>query len=190
MSAWLLVCAAAPGGCERARGWFAEPRPQVEAPHRHTSGAISLAFPADWTLREEAAQEQDVTLRTLQLESPGEALLILQSFEPALAVDVDEHLERTLQALAAELGARGDPGPGARGEVVAFERALLGAPRPALRATITAPGEWAPRIVELVVVVLPTRTLVVLTTIPEADRARAQPGFDLVLDTLAVADPR
>lgn len=183
---WLIAWVAAIGGCEGARAWFGEPRADVAAPRRHASGGISFALPGDWSVRDGLARVEDTELRTIEVEGPGEAFLLIQSFEPAVAVDLDEQLGRTLDAMLARLGERADLGPGARGEVVKIHHTWLGAPRSGLRATIMAPGEWAPRLVELHAAPLPGRTLLVYTTIPEADRDRVQAGFDLVLDSLAV----
>lgn len=187
----LVVLAALGGACERAQGWFGEPRAEVGAGRREHRGAdgISFAYPGNWTLREAAGERGDTELRTITLESPGEALLLVQVFRPALALDLDEHLARTLDALVADQTARGGGVVAAEpGAVTAFTRAWLAAPRPARRVALTvrSPGERATSAIELHAAQLPGRTVLVFTTVPDAGRAAAAAGFDLVLDTLAV----
>lgn len=183
---------ASAGGCERAEGWFGEPRAEVEAArrreHRGADG-LSFAYPGNWALREEIGERGDTELRTIALESRGEALLLVQVFRPALALDLDEHLALTLRALIAEQVAQGGGVVEVEaGAVTAFTRAWLAAPRSARRValTVTSPVERTSSVIELHAAQLPGRTVLVFTTVPDAGRAAAAAGFDLVLDTLAV----
>lgn len=193
MSSWargLLVCATLASGCGRVQEWFGEPRADVGAPLRHAADGVSFDYPGNWVLREEPGAED--RLRTLALESRGDALLLVQVFRPAQEIDLDEHLELTLRTLVADLAARGggvaevEPGP-----VTSFERAWLGARRAARRASIRVamPGEEAASTIELYAASLPGCTVLVFTMVPDGGRANAAVGFDRVLDTLAIAEP-
>lgn len=191
-SGW-LVCALlglGSGGCERVQTWFGEPQAEIEAPLRHAEGGVSFAYPGNWSLREEPGAAAEIDLRTLVLESRGDALMLVQVFRPPVTIDLDEHLALTMRTLISDFAGKGggvaevEPGP-----VTGFERVWLGEPRAARRAAIRVamPGEEADSAIELYAASLPACTVVVFTMVPDAGRARAGAGFDLVLDTLAIA---
>ena len=178
------------GGCERVETWFGEPQAEVQAPLRHDEDGVSFAYPGNWSLREEPGATAEIDLHTLVLASRGDALMLLQVFRPAVVIDLDEHLELTMRTLIADFAGRGGGvGEVVPGPVTTFERAWLGAPRQARRAAIhvVMPGEEADRAIELHAARLPACTVVVFTMVPEGGQAQAGAGFDLVLDTLAIA---
>ena len=74
------------------------------------------------------------------------------------------------------------------GAVAAFEREWLGAVRPARRAAIVVvmPGEEVASAIELHAAEVAGCTVLVFTMVPDAGRAQAAAGFELVLGTLAV----
>jgi hypothetical protein len=179
------MCAAlgtASGGCERVQAWFGEPAADVEAQRVHAAEGLSFAYPGNWRLREEAGED----VRTIVLESGGEALLLLQVLRPAVAIDLDEHLALTMRTLVADFAGQG--GGVEPGGVATFEREWLGERRAARRAAIVVamPGEAVASAIELYAADLADSTVLVFTMIPDAGRDRAAAGFDLVLDTLAV----
>ena len=185
-----LVGAIGSTGCERVMGFFSEPKAQVDAPLRYEKDAISFSYPGNWKVSEESSLEDGVELRTINVESAGNALLMIQSFKPAVEVDLDQHIEITMKAMEEEVGKQvGGLVDSARGVVTPFERPLLGASRPGRRAGITVAvlGERVPSSVALQAAVLADRTVLVFTTIPDEDRASVEPGFDQVIETLAVA---
>lgn len=176
---------AAGGGCE---AWFGEPRADVAAPLRHDADGLSFTYPGNWALREEAGAAE-IDLRTFVLESRGDALMLVQVFRPALAIDLDEHLAATMATLVADFAARaGGVGEVEPGAVTDFERGWLGEGRAARRASIrvTMPGEEAASAIELYTASLADCTVLVFTMVPDAGRAQAGVGFNMVLDTIAV----
>jgi len=76
-----------------------------------------------------------------------------------------------------------EPGP-----VAAFERVWLGERRAARRASIRVamPGEEADSAIELYAATMPDCAVLVFTLVPDVGRGPAAPGFERVLDTLAV----
>lgn len=192
-----LLCVALGIGslaCERVQAWFGEPRAEVEAPRRHAAGGVSFAYPGNWQLREEVgeySEGSEVELRTLVLESRGDAMMLIQVFRLALDIDLDEHLALTMRTLVADfIGRGGGVAEAETGTVTAFERGWLGAERAARRASmrVAMPGEEVASAIELHVAQLPWCTVLVFTMVPDVGRPQAVGGFDLVLDTLAVAD--
>ncbi|MBA3546708.1 MAG: hypothetical protein H0T76_09520 [Nannocystis sp.] len=178
-------------GCERVQAWFGEPRAEVEAPLQFAAGGVSFDYPGNWQLHEEIGESGEVELRTLVLESRGDAMTLIQVFRPALPIDLDEHLALTMRTLIADFTARGGGVAEVEaGAVTAFERWWLGAERAARRASmrVAMPGEEVASALELHAAQLAGATVLVFTMVPDGGRARAAAGFDLVLDTLAVAD--
>lgn len=188
-ASWLFLASMLVGGagCERVMGFFSEPKAQVDAPLRYEKDEISFLYPGNWTIAEEVAQENGIELRTINVESAGNALLMIQSFKPGVDIDLGAHIELTMGAMQEEVGKQvGGLADSTRGAVTDFEREFLGAKRTGKKAaiTITALGEKVPSSVALIGAVLEDRTVLLFTTIPDDDRARVEAGFDQVMTSL------
>lgn len=184
-----LVSLTTGAGCDRVAGFFSEPRAQVDSPQHYEKDAISFSYPGNWTVREETSNESGMDLRTINVESAGNALLMIQSFTPAVEVDLAQHMEITMKAMEEEVGKQVvGMASGARGAVTDFERTFLGERRTGKRAaiTITVVGQKVPSSVALLGATLADRTVLLFTTIPDQDRANVEPGFDQVIDSLRV----
>ncbi|MBK7825366.1 hypothetical protein [Nannocystis sp.] len=188
MSCCLVACSLIGGaGCERVLGFFSEPKAQVDAPQRYEKDGVSFEYPGNWTVKEETAQENGIELRTINVESAGNALLMVQSFQPAVEIDLAQHIELTMGAMQEEVGKQvGGLADSTRGAVTDFEREFLGAKRSGKQAaiTITALGEKVPSSVALIGAVLEDRTVLLFTTIPDEDRESVEAGFDQVISSL------
>ncbi|WP_293259715.1 hypothetical protein [Nannocystis sp.] len=188
VSCCLVACSLIGGaGCERVLGFFSEPKAQVDAPQRYEKDGVSFEYPGNWTVKEETAQENGIELRTINVESAGNALLMVQSFQPAVEIDLAQHIELTMGAMQEEVGKQvGGLADSTRGAVTDFEREFLGAKRSGKQAaiTITALGEKVPSSVALIGAVLEDRTVLLFTTIPDEDRESVEAGFDQVISSL------
>jgi hypothetical protein len=188
-ASWIFLASTLVGGagCERVLGFFSEPKAQVDAPLRYEKDGISFLYPGNWTIAEEVTQESGVELRTINVESAGNALLMIQSFTPGVEIDLGAHIELTMGAMQEEVGKQvGGLADSTRGAVTDFEREFLGAKRTGKKAaiTITALGEKVPSSVALIGAVLEDRTVLLFTTIPDGDRASVEAGFDQVMASL------
>lgn len=176
-------------GCERVMGFFSEPTAQVDEPLRYEKDEISFQYPGNWKVAEEVTQENGIELRTINVESAGNALLMIQSFKPGVEIDLAAHIELTMGAMQEEVGKQvGGLADSTRGSVTDFEREFLGARRAGKKAaiTITALGEKVPSSVALLGAVLEERTVLLFTTIPDEDRKSVEAGFDQVIESLKV----
>lgn len=189
-SCFLLVSAlVGVTGCERVMGFFSEPKPEVDEPQKYDKDEISFVYPGNWKVNEEVTQENGIELRTINVESAGNALLMIQSFKPGVEIDLAEHIELTMGAMQEEVGKQvGGLADSTRGAVTDFEREFLGAKRGGKQAaiTITALGEKVPSSVALIGAVLADRTVLLFTTIPDEDRKNVEAGFDQVISSLKV----
>lgn len=114
-------------GCERVLGFFSEPKAQVDEPLRYEKDEISFLYPGNWKVAEEVTQENGIELRTINVESAGNALLMIQSFKPGVEIDLGEHIELTMGAMQEEVGKQvGGLADSTRGSVTDFEREFLG----------------------------------------------------------------
>ena len=112
---------------------------------------------------------------------------MVQSFQPAVEIDLAQHIELTMGAMQEEVGKQvGGLADSTRGAVTDFEREFLGAKRSGKQAaiTITALGEKVPSSVALIGAVLEDRTVLLFTTIPDEDRESVEAGFDQVISSL------
>jgi len=183
-----LVMLVMGAGCERVMGFFSEPRAQVEEPQRYEKDGISFSYPGNWKVSEESSNE-GIELRTINVESAGNALLMIQSFKPAVDVDLANHIEITMNAMQEEVGKQvAGMASGTRGGVSDFERTFLGEQRTGKRAAITVAvvGQKVPSSVALLGAKLEDRTVLLFTTIPDEDRSNVEPGFDQVIDSFKV----
>ena len=187
----LLACALVGGaGCERVSGFFSEPQAQVESPQRYEKDGISFEYPGNWKLTEETIEENGITVNNITVESAGNALLMVQTFEPAVPLELATHFEVVMNGMQEAVDKQvGGLAEGARGAVTDFQRQFLGEQRPGKRGEITVSilGEKVPGVVSMFVAVLEDRTVLLFSTVPDADRAKVEPGFDQVIDSLKVA---
>jgi hypothetical protein len=129
-------------------------------------------------------------VHNITVESAGNAILMVQTFEPAVPLDLATHFEVVMNGMQQEVDKQvGGLADGTRGAVTDFQRQFLGEQRPGKRGeiTVTILSEKVPGVVSMLVAVLEDRTVLLFNTVPEADRAKVEPGFDQVIDSLAVA---
>ena len=100
LSPCLLACALVGGvGCEKVTGFFSEPRAQVESPQRYGKDAISFAYPGNWSVKEEALLENGIAVNNITVESAGNAILMVQTFKPAVPIELGGHFEVVMKAM-------------------------------------------------------------------------------------------
>lgn len=188
LSPCLLACVLVGGaGCERVVGFFSEPRAQVESPQRYEKDTISFAYPGNWNVKEEPLVENGIAVNNITVASAGNAILMIQTFKPAVPLDLAAHFEVVMAAMQEAVDKQvGGLADGTRGAVTDFERTFLGEQRAGKRGeiTVTILSEKVPAVVTMLVAVLEDRTIMVFTTVPDDDRAKVEPGFDQVIDSL------
>jgi len=187
LSSCLLACVVGSAGCERVVGFFSEPTAQVDTPQRYEKDAISFTYPGNWNVTEETNLENGIEVRNITVASAGNAMVMIQTFEPAVPIELGAHFEVVMTAMQDAVDKQiAGLADGTRGAVTDFERAFLGEQRAGKRGeiTVTILGEKVPGLVSMFVAGLGDRTVLLFSTVPDADRAKVEPGFDQVIDSL------
>ena len=166
-----------------------EPAPNVGSPSHHAAHGLEFDYPGNWTLKAEVEDAEGIQIYTAEIESSGSALAMVQQFQPALPLDIDELMVDITAGLQEgakeELGGMFDYSDLGTTDI---ERSMLGQARSgkAKRYALSALGEKVEHTMQMYPVELEDRSLILYMQIPDEDRTKAQPGFDQVFDTLAV----
>ena len=177
----VLVALLAAAGCER--------RPDLEHPKRFDEGGVGFAYPGNWKVTAETSAEGAVTIRSISLETPGAALVMIEEFKPAIRVELREFLEKLLHHMNKFAAGK------TRGLVTVenlssepVQRHLLGETRAGLRYRfrMAALGERVPHTFEGYSVALADRTLVLVAQAPDEDLHRVEAGFARIFESVEV----
>jgi hypothetical protein len=177
----VLLALLAVAGCER--------RPDLAHPKRFDEGGLAFAYPGNWKVSAETSATGAATIRSITVESPGNGLVMIEEFRPAIPVEPKEFIDSLLGHMKQLASGK------TRGLVTIeglasrpVQRQLLGEPRAGLRRTfrMAALGERVPHTVDGYSVALPDRTLVFVVQAPDEDRRLLEPGFARILDTVEV----
>ena len=169
---------------------FGEPKPDVANKQTFSGEGLHFDYPGNWESQvERETVEGGVTLTSIFVQAKrGNAMAIVQQFSPAVPVDYDmlvaEFVKGVQEGMPGFASAKQLDG----GQWPAINRTLVGADRPGRQVHYAAEvlGESVPHTVEIFFVELEDRTVVVYTQVPDEDRGKAVPGFDLLLDSLAM----
>jgi len=153
-----------------------EPEANVSRPNTHLSGGITFDYPKNWKVTEDSVSPE---VHYLFVESPGDALVIFQSF-PADEADALSTFSRAFSKMAAEevsigkiVGSTFSDMPEADGyEGIGedFKIVLLGESVPYQRLYGSK--------------VIGDRQVMLKFQVPTEDFSRAEPGFDLIRTSL------
>jgi hypothetical protein len=169
-----------------ACGLFGEPKADVDNPKRYAANGIVFDYPGNWSAKDETETIEGIELHTVEVESSGSALAIVNQYRPGFEIDIDEVADDLVEAMREGLGTLGKVvslSPGSQREV---EHEIVGAVRYGRERAFdsTALGEKVPHTVRIFPIELDDRTVVLYLQSADEDRAKANPGFDLLLRTI------
>ncbi len=182
-----LVCLA---GLATACGFFIEPTPDVANPKTASVGGVEVSYPGNWKTELETSTQNGVEIGMLTIESSGNAVAMVQVFQPGPELGVDEvyglYLDGLKEAAKTEVG--GVLTLESRGAPSSFSHALFGQPAEGRTGNheISLLGEKVPHRFQTIHQELDERTVVVIVQAPTEDWAKVEPGFELVYDGLRV----
>jgi hypothetical protein len=174
-----------PLGC----GMFGEPKPDIAAAQRHTGAGLTFEYPGNWEAEVEQEQLEGMTLTMITVSSKhGNAVAIVQQFQPLPVVDRDQIVQDFYEGITEAVPGVAKINRLDGGTAATIHRALLGAEREGrkLRYSIEIMGESVPHTVDMIFAELEDRLVIVYSQIPDEDREKAMPGFELIMDSLAL----
>jgi hypothetical protein len=158
---------------------------------RHTKRfdeqGLAFDYPGNWRVSSHRQPVKSASMRTITIESPGHAFVILNEFTPALDVSLENFAKRTIEGMQREIKKKSlrlfEMPPPTR-EPTGHQ--LLGRSQGGVRYrfTIEAPNAKVPHTADGFSVKGIDRTILVWMQSPDKDRAQAAPGFDRILDSL------
>ncbi len=167
-------------------GLLDEPAPDLVHPHSEAIGNVLFKVPGNWA----TATEYQDGVRTTTVESSGNARLVLYDADAPLGIDAAGYAARICDQMEGEIA--GTQGAGVmhtnRGDIVPVTRTWFGQPHvgAAVPMSVKAEGVEVPFQLEVYVREGGGRSLVVYTQVPVEDAVLVQPGFDLIVGSMAV----
>lgn len=157
-----------------------EPKADLSAPKTHQSGGITFDYPKNWTVTEDEPMPE---FHYLFVETPGDALVIYQSYPQEDAIDLLEYVE----AFSSETSS-----------AIPIGEMTQGAPKTLPPSngfdwvqedfSINLLGEKTPHQRIYGSKVLGDRTLFLVLQVATEDAANVMPGFDLIRSTLRTSN--
>jgi hypothetical protein len=160
----------------------------VDHPRSFDEGGLSFSYPGNWKV--------DVTnhehTRTLEVESSGNATVVMIEARPAIDIDVAHYAKLMTdgmqKAVADKTGgvveiAVPPPSPATRTLFGASSRGLR------YRFTLTALGQPVPYSADAWAANLPDRSIFVWTQAPDEDAAKVAAGLEQVVGSLHLSKP-
>ena len=157
---------------------LAEQKAEVESPLQYDKDGLRFAYPGNWTVTED--QNSD-NIRYLFVESPGDAIFVIQVYQEEEAVEIDEYVEWFGAQVKEEIpvGAIGGS------DTTAVRKVVAGEQRDGVkeRFSIEIIGTFVPHLREYFRIHLGAHVVFLVGQAATEDWGKVAPGFDLVLQS-------
>jgi hypothetical protein len=167
-----------------------ETPPDVANPRLYWSEGLSFRYPGNWSVSEELEEEDGLRIRSLSVESPGNAIVLMSSFEPPVSMSLEEYAAEFQSAIAEEAGEMGRVG---RWQPVSVEALssrsagsrIGGVPHQGVEYvyTLSLLGTEVPHVVRIFRVETAASTTFLLAQAPAVDWSKVLKGFQLVVES-------
>ncbi|MGH1345595.1 MAG: hypothetical protein ACRBN8_28785 [Nannocystales bacterium] len=187
LASFVVATALWAGGC----GFFMEPKPDLENKKTAEIGNFSVEYPGNWETEFESEDLDGVKFSSLTIESAGNAIAVIQVFEPGVELGPDEvfemYAEGMVEASKTEFG--GVVGVSVHSKKD-FTRGVLGTTWVGRTGTVDVKllGEKVPNRIQTLQHHSEQRTVVVVVQAPTEDWKTANHGFDAIYDGLKEAE--
>ena len=184
LSGFVLATAVWGGGC----GFFFEPKPDLENKKSAEVAGFSVSYPGNWKTELESEDIDGVKYSSLTIESSGNALAIIQVFEPGVELTPGEafdfYIEGMKEASETEFG--GVMNLKLRGSED-FQREVMKTTWNGRKGQLDLAvlGETVPHRLQTVQRSTEDKTVVIVVQAPSEDWKTASPGFDAIYDSFA-----
>ncbi len=172
------------GGC----GFFFEPKPDLKDTKTASVASFTVEVPGNWKTELETEDIDGTTLSTLSIESSGNAIALVQVFEPGIDMPpdtvFDTYVEGVLEASKTEFG--GVIEVALRGSEE-FVRPVMDTTWLGRRGTLDLAllGESVPNRIQTLQRYTEDQTVIIVMQAPLEDWNTVQPGFDFIYDGIS-----
>lgn len=179
-----MLATAAIGGC----GFFFEPRPDLDDKKSAKVADLTVEYPGNWTVEQESDDLDGVKFSSLTIESSGNAIAVVQVFEPGVELAPEEifdmYVESMKEAAQTELGGVFDLTVHS-GE--AFSRDILGNSWQGRKGVVDVGllGEKVPNRVQTLQRHRDDQTVIIIAQGPVEDWNTIEPGFEAIYNGLS-----
>ncbi len=176
-------------GWDNILGFFVEPAADVSSPQKHEDSHIGFSYPGNWKVISDKTISHGVEVHTLEVQSPGSVNTIVQTFRPAVPMSIDELAKSFVGQFDEELASNwAGLIKSQNARITPVKLMLLDKERDGKRINVTlrALSEKVPCTLEIVFAVEDELTVVVVSVVPDEDLDKANPGVNLVRDSLVV----
>jgi hypothetical protein len=167
-----------------------ETPPDLANPRLFWSDGLTFRYPGNWSVTEEVEEEDGLRIRSLSVESPGNAIVLMSSFEPPVSMSLEEYAAEFRTAIAEEAGEMGRVGPWQPVSAEALSSGstssrIRGVPHEGLEYiyTLSLLGTDVPHVVRIFRVETDVSTTFLLAQAPAVDWSRVAKGFQLVVES-------
>lgn len=171
--------------CERS--------PDLSSTSFYSKDGISFSYPGNWTVSKDATEAGDTEYRYLFVESPGDAILIIQRYKPAIDLTLEEfaaELKTTRDAEVEGMFQVGDFRPmHVKSEIDSQVQAIIaGETRDGIRQSfaISVLGEKVPHYSTFFRIDDLQQTIFVVAQAATEDWELVEPAFQLVQSSLRI----
>lgn len=159
-----------------------EPAADVSSPQKYTKDGLAFAYPGNWKITEDST---DDGVRTLFVESPGDAIFIVQVFDAAEKTDIETLARTYSDAIAASLPI-GNASPGVFKPLqhqYKDGRVIDGVQENQMLEFF---GEKVPHTRAYFQIVSPAKSAMLLCQVATEDLAKVRPGCDLIIESFTL----
>ena len=169
-------------GFTLACGGVGDQPADIGNPQTFTQDGLAFDYPGNWTATVDPPQDG---ILSVQLENPGNALVIVQSYPSGIRPDLDVATTTMVDAMVSSIsGATGGLAEMQPPTITQGSRTIAGAPRDERIANFTLQmfGIDVPHEMHLYAV----DDVLVFTNVADEDASYATPGFDQILDSMTI----
>lgn len=172
-------------GCERP--------PDIDRPNFFDKDGIAFSFPGNWSVSEDVTEPGELECRYLFVESPGDAIVIIQRFTPEIDLTVQEFADQFLQSTIEEAEGLIDLGPvtpvtASGGQATSVQTLVAGAMREGVEQSfaVSVLGEAVGHRSRTFRIEAASSVAFLVAQAATEDWDIVAPGFELIATTLSV----
>lgn len=169
-----------------------EPKADIANKQHYSGHHLNFDYPGNWKTSEESeGLGGTLTMTMIYVEAKGgNAMVIVQHFNEGLEVDYDELVSEFVNGMREAMPGIVNIQELDGGQRETIEREIDGQKREGRRIRYAPEifGESVPHTVEAYFMQFEGEMVILYTQVPDEDRSKAEPGFNLILDSLTLGE--